>query len=259
MGETTNISWCDATFNPFWGCTKVSAGCDNCYAEAFDARWGEAHWGKGVPRREFGDAHWNEPLAWNRKAEAAGKPLKVFCGSMCDVMDDEAPAGARERLWDLIDNTPHLIWQLLTKRPQRYRRYLPKSFKHRNVWPGTSAEDQPNYDLRWPILNQTVVDLDFDIAWISYEPALGPVSMMGLQAEHSVPDWIIFGGESGNNRRPMHAAWAATLKAECQILGTAFWMKQYGARTPAIGAALVPAEMLLRQFPLADGKRVVVG
>lgn len=256
MGQKTNISWTDATFNPFWGCTKVSAGCDNCYAEAFDARWGEAHWGKGVPRREFGEAHWNEPLAWNRKAEAAGKPMKVFCGSMCDVMDDEAPAGARERLWELIDATPHLIWQLLTKRPQRYKRYLPASFKHTNVWPGTSTEDQANYDLRWPILHRLVADRGMDVAWISYEPALGPLTMMDIATEYGAPDWAIFGGESGNDRRPMDPSWAANLKAECKLLGTSFWLKQYGARTPKMGEALVPADMLLRQFPLMAGERV---
>lgn len=257
MGETTNISWTDATFNPWWGCTKVSAGCDNCYAEAFDGRWSEPHWGKGVPRREFGDAHWNGPLAWNRKA--AGKPLKVFCGSMCDVMDDEAPAGARERLWDLIDNTPNLIWQLLTKRPQRYSRYLPFRFKHANVWLGTSTEDQANYDLRWPVLHKVARDRGIDIAWISYEPALGPLKIGDVGKVYGAPSWIIFGGESGAGRRPMDTVWAENLIVECKERNVKFWMKQYGARTPAMGAALVPAEMLLRQFPLADGKRVVVG
>jgi len=82
MGESTGISWTDATFNPVWGCTKVSPGCDHCYAETFDKRVGGNHWGKGAPRRLFGDAHWNEPLKWNKKAENEGRTLKVFCGSM---------------------------------------------------------------------------------------------------------------------------------------------------------------------------------
>lgn len=94
------------TFNPVWGCTKVSPGCDKCYAESFDKRVGGHHWGKGMPRRTFGDAHWGEPLKWNRDAQKSGVKSKVFCGSMCDVMDDEWPDGVRERLWDLIDQTP---------------------------------------------------------------------------------------------------------------------------------------------------------
>ena len=73
MGKETGISWTDHTFNPWWGCTKVSPGCDNCYAEAFDKRVGGSHWGKGQPRRTFTDKHWNEPLAWNRAAEKAGR------------------------------------------------------------------------------------------------------------------------------------------------------------------------------------------
>ena len=129
MGRETGISWTDATFNPWWGCTKVSAGCDNCYAEKFDRRVGGSHWGKGMPRREFGDKHWNEPLKWDVDAKKSGRHLRVFCASMADVMDDEAPSGARQRLWELIDATPNIIWQLLTKRPHRYVR-LP-AFKHR--------------------------------------------------------------------------------------------------------------------------------
>src|ERR1700690_3208874 len=108
MGKDTSISWTDSTFSPWWGCTKVSPGCDNCYAETFDKRWGTPHWGKGVPRRVFSDKHWAEPLKWNRLAGASGKPWRVFCASMADVMDDEAPEGQRERLWELIDQTPNL-------------------------------------------------------------------------------------------------------------------------------------------------------
>src|ERR1035438_1812836 len=132
MGETTGISWTDATFNPWWGCTKVSPGCDHCYAETFDKRvFGvKAHWGKDAPRRLMSDHYWKDPIRWDKKAAKEGVKRKVFCASMADILDDDAPEGQRERLWDLIDQTPNLIWQLLTKRPQRYERYLPKDFKH---------------------------------------------------------------------------------------------------------------------------------
>jgi protein gp37 len=245
MGKETGISWTNHTFNSWWGCTKVSPGCDNCYAETLDARWGDPHWGKGVPRRVFGDKHWAEPLTWNAAAAKTGHCDLVFCASMADVMDDEAPAGERERLWDLIDKTPYLIWQLLTKRPQRYERYLPAQFKHRNVWLGTSAEDQANYNLRWPHLRDAALRRGLK-TFISYEPALGPLAI-----EHWgwLPGWIICGGESGKDRRPMEQKWAEDLQRECQLLGIRFYMKQMSAATPAQGAALIPANLLIHQFP----------
>lgn len=257
MGKETSISWTDATFNPWHGCTKISPGCDNCYAETLDARWGDPHWGKGVPRRAFKDAHWKEPLNWNVAAQREGVKLKVFCASMADVMDDEAPQGARERLWELIDNTPNLIWQLLTKRPTRYESYLPtKGFRHNNVWLGTSAEDQHFYNIRWSVLR--VISKDFNCpSFISYEPALGPLSILDFARSlpregdrfDQCPDWLICGGESGNGRRAMEQKWAEDIADECAVAGTAFFMKQFSARTPAEGSALIPAHLLIRELP----------
>lgn len=250
MGKVTGISWTDHTFNPWWGCTKVSAGCDNCYAEAFDKRTGGSHWGKDQPRRTFGEKHWAEPLAWDATAKKDGKPALVFCASMADVMDDEAPEDQRERLWALIDSTPNLIWQLLTKRPQRYGRYLPVNFKHPNVWLGTTAENQENYDLRWPILFQASAALHLT-SFVSYEPALGPLRLHGVRGGFPiVPDWLIFGGESGAGRRPMERKWADDVLADCEAMGTKFFMKQFGARTPDEGKRLIPADLLIHRFPI---------
>jgi protein gp37 len=117
VGETTQIAWTKHTFNPWIGCTKVSPGCDNCYAETLNHRWGKDNWGKGKPRRRTEAANWRQPIKWDKEAAHLGRKDYVFCGSLCDVMDDEAPEGAREDLWRLIDATPNLIWQLLTKRP----------------------------------------------------------------------------------------------------------------------------------------------
>jgi protein gp37 len=248
MGRDTAISWTDATFNPWHGCTKVSPGCDNCYAETQDKRYGGEHWGKGQPRRVMSDDHWKQPLKWNREAQAAGKKLKVFCASMADVMDDEAPAGQRERLWDLIDQTPWLIYQLLTKRPHRYHRFLPESFKHQNVWLGTTAESQPFYDVRWPILQKVASSMGL-VSFVSYEPAIGSLSMRRWPTS---PNWIIFGGETGadSKRRPMELAWAENLRDECQASGTKFYMKQMSARTPDRAKDLIPVDMLIQQFPV---------
>jgi protein gp37 len=250
VGEKTNIAWTTSTFNPWIGCTKVSPGCNNCYAESLNHRWGDDNWGKGKPRRITADANWKKPLQWNREASGGGERYMVFCGSLCDVMDDEAPEGARERLWDLINRTPNLTWQLLTKRPQRYSRYLPAEFKFWNVWLGASAENQANYNLRWPILAaQRIRYAGLIPVFISYEPALGPLKIANNKLDEGVPDWLICGGESGTHRRPMEQSWAEDVKFECKENGVAFFMKQLSARTPEQGAQLIPAHLLLRQFP----------
>ncbi len=246
MGKNTSISWCDHSWNPWWGCTEVSPGCDNCYARVLDERWGESHWGKGVPRRVMSDSYWRQPLRWDALAKKEGVKHKVFCASMADVMDDEAPEGQRERLWELIDNTPNLIWQLLTKRPQRYERYFPiAGFKHWNLWLGTSAENQANYNLRWPFLKEAA-DRRGLVTFISYEPALGPLK---LREKIGRPNWVICGGESGAGRRPMEQEWAENLRAECENDGVAFWMKQMSAQTPDKGKDLIPTHLLIHQFP----------
>ena len=245
MGKTTGISWTDHTFNPWWGCTRVSPGCDNCYAEAFDHRVGGDHWGKGVPRREFKDKHWREPLLWDQNAERDKVNRKVFCASMADIMDDEAPEGARERLWNLIDDTPHLIWQLLTKRPHRYVRYLPARFAFRNVWLGTTAENQEFYDVRWPILYEQAYFMGLP-TWISYEPAIGPLTIINHSA---VPNWMICGGESGHARREFRREWADELLVECRHYGVSFFMKQFGGLTAEIGKRAIPPELMIHEFP----------
>lgn len=256
MGEYTTIAWTDSSWNPWIGCTKVSLGCDHCYAEAQDHRWGHDSWGKDKPRRLTSEGNWRKPVQWNKEARIKGKRWKVFCGSLCDVMDDEAPSGARERLWELIDATPNLTWQLLTKRPHRYERYLPRHFKHRNVWLGFTAENQQFYDLRWSIV-QPLVSMRGMISFVSYEPALGPLSIErwvdvnagGWHWPQFFPTWVIAGGESGVGFRAMDPQWAVDLSRECAKHEVKFFMKQLSARTPKYGAELIPAELLIRQFP----------
>ncbi len=117
MGENSKISWTDHSFNPWWGCTKVSAGCANCYAEALAKRTRHDVFGENKPRRFFGDRHWNEPILWDAAAARAGVRRRVFCGSMCDVFESDAiePSGgderdyARDALWELIEATPRSI------------------------------------------------------------------------------------------------------------------------------------------------------
>lgn len=113
------------TFNPWWGCEKISPGCKHCYAETFDKRWSESHWGPAHPYKLNSEAYWREPFKWNARAAKLGVRLKVFCASMADVFELRAPAELRVRLWKLIRSTPNLDWLLLTKRPEHFERFLP--------------------------------------------------------------------------------------------------------------------------------------
>ena len=112
MGETTGIEWTDRTFNPWIGCQKVSAGCDHCYAETLTRRYGWAEWGPRGVRRRTSVLTWRKPLAWNRRAGRDGCRARVFCASLADVMDNQAPPGALDDLWELIASTRSLDWQL---------------------------------------------------------------------------------------------------------------------------------------------------
>lgn len=260
MGETTAIAWTQHTFNPYWGCTKISPGCDNCYAEAFDkrvfpsrgsvelmglAREGKPdepgpakamHWGKGAPRRTFGDAHWNEPLKWNRAAEKAGKPALVFCASMADWCDADAPPGTLERLHALWRATPWLRWQMLTKRPGRIARSLPPDWGngYPNVWLGTTVENQEYAEQRIPLL----LSVPAVVRFLSMEPLLGPVSLSLRDDELGASrntlrmgiSWVIVGGESGHRARPFNLSWARSIKDQCYEAGVPFFMKQLGAK-----------------------------
>src|SRR6185503_17179454 len=150
MARDSKIEWTHHTFNPWWGCTKVSPGCKHCYAETWAKRVGKALWGPKAPRREPSDAYWRQPLAWNADALRRGRRARVFCASMADVFEDRRDLDAsRERLWQLIAESPKLDWLLLTKRPQNVSRLAPygESWPD-NVWLGATAENQKWLDKR---------------------------------------------------------------------------------------------------------------
>ena len=224
MGFLSKISWTDHTFNPWIGCTKVSAGCKFCYAEALaDHRYHWAKWGPKGARRRTSEASWRKPVAWNKAAASLGIRYRVFCASLADVFDERAPIQARADLWRMIADTPHLDWQLLTKRPQNIKAMLPSDWGpgYRNVWLGCTTEDQENFDARWAILSGLPAALHF----VSYEPAVGPLSI----AKHPRwPDWLIWGGESGAHARLMQAQWARAVTSECYQRGIPVFGKQWG-------------------------------
>jgi protein gp37 len=210
--KNTHIQWCDHTFNPWIGCTKVAPECKNCYAEERDKRFADGkHWGKGAPRQRTSASNWKQPLSWNREAEKAGVQARVFCASLSDWLDDEVPLEWLRDLLDLIRRTPHLNWLLLTKRPQNFLgRVIPASYDGNtqddlylwvsdwmhnirvphNIWLGVSAGVDPV-----PILQ-----INAPVHFLSCEPMLSPMPLTSLNVE-KLFNWIIFGGESGRNAR----------------------------------------------------------
>jgi protein gp37 len=256
LAEKTGISWTHHTFNPWWGCTRVSPGCVHCYAETFDRRVhgkDKAHWGVKAGRRFFGDKHWNEPLKWNAAAARAGERHRVFCASMADVFEDRPElVEHRARLLALILATPRLDWLLLTKRPENMVRLaLEAGWEGRwptNVWAGTTTEDQQRADERIPHLLRVPAAVRF----LSCEPLLGPVDVLSsirkMHEENPFDpvfwtgggvDWVIVGGESGHGARRFDLAWARALVRQCTSAGVAVFVKQFGAR-PAEFVALEP-------------------
>ena len=144
MAQHSTIEWTDHTFNPWWGCTKVSPACDHCYAEGWAKRTGHDVWGAKSSRRFLSESTWKQPERWNRTAARAGTRMRVFCASMADVFEwGHRLSSTRERLWELIDRTPHLDWLLLTKRPHLVQRLAPWSTRWpAHVWLGTTVENQ---------------------------------------------------------------------------------------------------------------------
>lgn len=249
MGKSTDISWCHHTFNPWWGCQRVSPGCEHCYAES-KAKWlAPGIWGppKTSTRRTFGDRHWREPLGWNTAAVVAGERRRVFCASMADVFEaNPLVADQRERLWDTIRATPQLDWLLLTKRPENVYDMLPDRYWP-NIWLGTSTETQQYVD---PRLGQLSRNRDrVPVLFVSVEPQLERITLLPWLWNHFV-NWVIVGGESGPRHRPFDVDWARQLQRECAECEVAFHYKQFGGRTHAEGGCLLDGREY-KEFPRA--------
>jgi protein gp37 len=247
MAENGAIQWTDNTFNPWIGCTKVSSGCDNCYAETWANRYPQFRekelWSGN--RHRTSAAEWRKPVKWNRAAAASGNRARVFCSSLADVFDNQAPAEWRADLWALIRATPALDWQLLTKRPQNIAKMLPADWGDGwpNVWIGTTAENCEEAARRIPVLLRVPAVVRF----VSAEPLLEDWADMlpGFLAAGRL-HWLICGGESGPGFRDMPEGWARNLRDACGAGGCAFFMKQlaHGRAEPPI-----PTDLLVRQYP----------
>lgn len=233
MARDSQIEWTHHTFNPWWGCAKVSPACDNCYAELWAKRMGHQIWGQKAARRFFSDSHWNGPRLWNQEAMAARRRERVFCASMADVFERRAELNeARTRLWRLIEQTPWLDWLLLTKRPQNVEGMIPweKNWPA-NIWLGTTIENQTFAEKRLPFLLKQPAAVRF----LSCEPLLGPIDLRHWFRRRGLKpiDWVIAGGESGHGARPMHPDWATSILRQCQEFDVPFHFKQWGHWVPA--------------------------
>jgi len=246
MGATSTIEWTEATWNPVTGCTKVSPGCDNCYAEKIVERFN----GKG----SFANVRRNSdklflPFRWRR-------PRRVFVNSMSDLFHADVPDSFIANVWSVMARTPQHTYQVLTKRHARMRSLLNSdafydqvrslapgaAWPLPNVWLGVSVENQHWADIRVPALLETSAY----VRWLSCEPLLGPVDLTAcdigidalspdwsnqMGAPHPLLDWVVVGGESGPGARPMLAGWARDIRDQCAKaeVPVPFFFKQAGA------------------------------
>lgn len=268
MAEASKIAWTDATFNGWIGCTEVGEGCRSCYARTLDSakRWGGVtHWGVGVPRYRTSPSNWAKPISWNKKAEAAGRPLKVFCNSLGDVFDAEVDPQWRADLFSLWRATPWLNWIVVTKRVPNIKKMIPDNWAYAfgNVGLVATVVDQDEMNRDGPRL------LKIPAAWhgFSLEPQIGPVVIPGSFTAHPGSLWFITGGESrqrgGPEPREYDPVWAAILTQACRDARKAWlpwfaFVKQTGARPrglqpPRDGAGADPeawpADLRVRDFP----------
>jgi protein gp37 len=223
MAQRTGIEWTDATWNPVRGCTKISPGCKNCYAEAFAERF------RGIPGHPFEQGFdlrlvpekLNEPLHWR-------KPLRIFVNSMSDLFHPLIPSEYIECIARVMAAADRHVFQVLTKRPERMRDLLRAELRWagdlRNVWWGVSVEDRKHGVPRIKVLQEANAAFRF----LSIEPLLenlGQIELDGI-------DWVIVGGESGAQRRTMAPEWVRNIRDQCLAANVPFFFKQWGGRTP---------------------------
>lgn len=230
MGETTGISWTDKTWNPWQGCTKISPGCKFCYMYRDKKRYGQD---PSVPVRS--KTTFDAPLRWHT-------PARVFTCSWSDFFIEQADPW-REEAWEIIRRTPHLTYQILTKRPERIAAHLPSDWGsgYPHVWLGVSVENQKYADERIPLLLASSAAVRFlsvepqleeiDLRLRQYLRATGSMQLNGVAVprfQYPPVDWVICGAESGAGARPFELRWAEYLLMQCRIFGVPFFMKQVG-------------------------------
>jgi protein gp37 len=229
MASTTQIEWTDATWNPVTGCTKITRGCDFCYAERFSERF------RGVPNHPFEDGfdlkprqeRLKQPLTWRQSR-------RIFVNSMSDLFHKDVPRAFIDSVFDTMEAADWHTFQVLTKRSSLMTRYLRNRYgtgkAPPHIWLGVSVEDAKNL-IRLKHLSVAQASVKF----VSFEPLLGSVGKMDLKGI----DWAIVGGESGPNSRPMKEEWAIEIRDQCRSAKVAFFFKQWGGFRPKDGGRLL--------------------
>jgi protein gp37 len=236
VAEQSSIEWTDATWNFLTGCSKISPGCDHCYAEALSKRLqasGAYRYRNGF-RLTFHPDVLELPKKWSR-------PRRIFVNSMSDLFHEEVPIEWIRRGFGVMAATPQHTYQILTKRADRLRRMAPLLEWPANVWMGVSIENQV-FAFRAKRLREVPAAVRF----LSVEPLIGPVNL-----DLTGIDWVIVGGESGPHARPMDREWARGVRDQCLAAGVAFFFKQWGGRWPKAGGRLLDGRTW-DQFPDAD-------
>lgn len=216
MSNTTSIEWTEQTWNPATGCTKVSAGCKNCYAETMAIRLQAMK----APGYENG---FNLSLMPNRLEQPLlrKKPTVYFVNSMSDLFHEDIPFEYLDKVFSVITQTKQHTYQILTKRSSRMKEYFLTRSVPDNAWIGVTVEDQKHGKPRILDLHE----INAKTRFLSCEPLLEDLGILDLSAIH----WVIVGGESGSKARPMQENWVRSLKNQCTRSGTAFFFKQWGA------------------------------
>lgn len=238
MGEYSAIEWTDATWNPVTGCTKVSPGCKNCYAERLAFRlqaMGNPRYRHGFGVTLHADLI-DLPLLWKH-------PRKIFVNSMSDMFHEAIPEDYIRRVFAVMAAAHWHVFQILTKRARRLADLAPRLLWPRNVWQGVSVE---NASYVWRIAELATVPAA--VRFLSVEPLLGPIPDLPL----SGIDWVIVGGESGPSHRPVKREWVREIRDQCVAAGVPFFFKQWGGRTPKAGGRRLDGRVW-GQMPLARG------
>jgi protein gp37 len=214
MAEISPIEWTDATWNPVTGCTKISKGCENCYAYTFAERF------RGVPGHAFEPGfdltlrpeRLELPLEWE-------KPRRIFVNSMSDLFHEKVPEDFIQQVFSTMNRAKQHTFQILTKRAKRLMDLGPSLEWGANIWQGVSVETK---DYTWRI--DALRKVPAKVRFLSLEPLLGPLPGLNLTGMH----WVIAGGESGRGARTMEASWATDIRDQCRKVGVPFFFKQYG-------------------------------
>lgn len=262
MADNSKIEWTDHTINLWWGCTKVHAGCDNCYAETLSKRFGDQIWGNSAGRKRIKSAY-KKLDKYQKESEQKGKMVQVFVGSMMDVFEKGMPLNnpiegdkytTGHIRWDFLNEVEKGRWNgvnflFLTKRPSNINKYIPARWRHygppENVWFGCSPVDQITYNKLVEQLMQVR-----GRKFLSIEPQLGSIDITEVAGFDSI-DWIIQGGESGKNRRPFDFQWAHETKDQCEIWGIPYFFKQIDK------VMEIPKVMMKREFPEEFSKTLI--